>query len=68
MLEKLGGNGQFKFLQNNLYLIQGKCKMPKQSCMAKNLNLTLYFTINVAFILFIIYCHAYTSQDYGNQR
>ncbi len=27
VLEKLGGNGQFKFLQSNLYLIQGKCKM-----------------------------------------
>ncbi len=55
VLEKLGGNGQFKFLQSNLYLSQGKCKMLKQSCMAKHLNFTSYFTINIVFFLFIIY-------------
>ncbi len=68
VLEKLKGNGQFKFLQSNLYLSQGKCKMFKQSCMAKHLNFTLHFTINIVFILFILYCHAYTSQHYGNQK
>ncbi len=35
--------------------------------MAKHLNYALYFTINIVFILFVIYCHAYTSLDYGNQ-